>query len=300
MMRQWRAIGLALALLAAAGGGLAQAQRLTPAANAAPAQTIAYGPDALQTLSFWPAAGRHGPAPLVLFVHGGGWSRGDKDNATGPWKAAHFQQLGYGFASINYRLVPAATVEQQSADVAMALRALLDRAGALGIDRRRVVLMGHSAGAQLVALVGTDERYLRAAGLSFADVAGVIPIDGAAYDIPAQMRDGPPIMQQVYGPAFGTDLARQQALSPTLQAASPNAPAFLLMHVQRPDGVRQAQALAAALRAAGTPVDLLSLPGTGLLGHMQINRQLGDPAYAGTAPVDAWLAHLFAAVQPSE
>lgn len=299
MMRQWREIGLALALLAAAGGGLAQAQRWAPAANAAPAQTMAYGPDALQTLSFWPAAGGHGPAPLILFVHGGGWSRGDKDNASGQWKAAHFPQLGYGFASINYRLVPAATVEQQAADVAMALRALLDRAAALGIDRRRVVLMGHSAGAHLVALLGTDERYLRAAGLSFTDVAGVIPIDGAAYDIPAQMRDGPPMMQQVYGPAFGTDLARQQALSPTLQAAAPNAPAFLLMHVQRPDGVRQAQALAAALRAAGTRVDLLSLPGTGLMGHMQINRQLGDPAYAGTAPVDAWLARLFGGVQPA-
>ena len=60
--------------------------------------------------------------------------------------------------------------------------AMMAQADALGIDRHRVVLMGHSAGAHLVALVGTDERYLRQAGLSFADVAGVLvecPGDGA-------------------------------------------------------------------------------------------------------------------------
>ena len=146
------------------------------------AETISYGSNALQTLDVWRAKDAKGPAPLVVFVHGGGWKRGSKDNATGQFKPVHYPQLGYAFASINYRLVPDATVEQQAADVAGAVRALIDRAGALGIDRRRVVIMGHSAGAHLVALVGTDEKYLRGAGLSFSDIAGVIPIDGAAYD----------------------------------------------------------------------------------------------------------------------
>lgn len=271
-------------------------------APATPAgQTIAYGRDPLQVLNFWPAVQRSSPtekyrdvrpAPLIVFVHGGGWKRGSKDNATGRWKPAHYPQEGYAFASINYRLVPAARVEDQAADVAASVRALIDRAARLGIDPHRVVLMGHSAGAHLVALVGTDERYLKAAGLSFANIAGVVPIDGAAYDVPAQMQDGPAIMQQTYVQAFGTDPARQRALSPTLQAGAPNAPAFLLLHVQRPDGVRQAEALEAALRPAGTNVERRGFPGTGLSGHAEINRSLGDPAYPATGVVDAWLERI--------
>lgn len=261
-------------------------------AKAPGAETIAYGGDSLQTLDIWRAEGA--PAPLIVFVHGGGWKRGDKDNATGRFKPVHYPQQGYAFASINYRLVPAATVEQQAADVAAAVRALVDRADALGVDRRRIALMGHSAGAHLVALVGTDERYLRGAGLSFADIAGVIPIDGAAYDVAAQMHDGPPVMQKTYEQAFGSDPARQGALSPTAQAAAPNAAQFLLLYVQRPDGVRQAEVLGKALQAGGTRVEHGSFPGEGLQGHAEINRRLGDPAYAPTAMVDAWLKRVFA------
>ncbi|PZQ24406.1 MAG: esterase [Sphingopyxis macrogoltabida] len=264
-------------------------------AKAPGSEAIAYGRDPLQSLDLCRAGGGKGAAPLIVFVHGGGWKRGDKDNATGRFKPEHYPGAGYAFASVNYRLVPQATVEQQAADVAAALRALIDRSAALGIDPRRIVLMGHSAGAHLVALVGTDERYLKGAGLSFGDIAGVIPVDGAAYDVPAQMREGPAVMRATYTQAFGTDAARQRALSPTVQAAAPNAPAFLLLYVQRPDGVRQAKALGAALEAGGSRVEHGSFPGQGLQGHMEINRRLGDPAYAPTAAVDAWLRRLFAA-----
>ncbi len=264
------------------------------AALPAGAQAMSYGSDPAQALDFWPATkdgARSGRAPLILFVHGGGWKRGSKDNATGRSKPTHFPAEGYAFASINYRLVPAATVEQQAADVAAALKALLARND---VDPRRVVLMGHSAGAHLVALVGTDERYLKGVGLSFADIAGVIPIDGAAYDVPAQMSDGPQIMQATYREAFGSDPARQRALSPTFQAGAPNAPRFLLLHVQRPDGIRQANALSTALRKGGSEVEVGSFPGEGLQGHAEINRRLGDPDYAPTAMVDGWLEKVFA------
>jgi arylformamidase len=157
-----------------------------------------------------------------------------------------------------------------------------------------IVLMGHSAGAHLVALVGTDERYSESgAGLSFADIDGVIPNDGAAYDVPAQMQDGGRFMQDTYVQAFGTDPVRQRALSPTLQAATPNAPRFLLLHVQRADGVKQAEGLAAALRKAGTGVEVASFPGSGLKGHAEINRKLGEPDYPATPVVDKWLQAAF-------
>lgn len=257
-------------------------------------QAIAYGSDPLQQLDLWKAQNAKGKAPLVLYVHGGGWKRGSKETAASRNAPAHFTQAGYAYASIDYRLVPKNTVEDQARDVAQALKALLERADALGIDRSRVVIMGHSAGAHLVALVGTDEQYLRSAGLSFADIDGVIPNDGAAYDVPAQMRQSGRLMQDTYDQAFGTDPARQRALSPTLQAAGPNAPAFLLIHVQRKDGVAQAKELEAALRRAGTAVERHEFAGQGLRGHMEINRNLGDPAYPATPVVDGWLKQIFA------
>lgn len=303
--KRWIAALAALGLLAAGAAGAkqpghfrAQMERFKTgegkdtSARAAD-RTIEYGRDPLQVVDFWKPTQGASPAPLVVFVHGGGWQRGDKDNATGQLKIAHYPGLGYGFASVDYRLVPDATVEQQAQDVAAALKALVDQAAALGIDRHRIVLMGHSAGAQLVALVGTDERYLRGAGLSFADIVGVVAIDGAAYDVPAQLEEGPRLMQQTYAQAFGDDPARQRALSPTFQAAAPNAPAFLLPHVQRPDGMRQADELAKALKAAGTPAQTASFAGEGLRGHMEINRRLGDPSYPATPVIDAWLKDRF-------
>lgn len=273
---------------AALAGSVAQAGR-----GAVGEQVIAYGNDPLQQLDFLSARGARGPAPLVIFVHGGGWKRGDKDNATGRYKAPHYTGQGYHFSSINYRLVPDATVEQQGEDVTKALAALLARADTLGIDRRRIVLMGHSAGAHLVALVGTDPRYLRSAGLQPGDVAGIVPIDGAAYDVPAQMEQAGRFMLKTYRGAFGEDPARQAALSPVNHSARPNAPAFLILHVMRDDGIVQSQALERALAASGTSVERRQFAGDGLKGHAEINRSLGNPDYPATPVVDAWLAKLF-------
>jgi acetyl esterase/lipase len=206
-------------------------------------------------LGSWRSRNVRGPAPLTVFVHGGGWSRGSKDNATGRWKAMRYLQQGCAFTAISCRPVPQATVEQEAQDVAMALKSLFDRAAMLGIDKRRVVLMGHSAGAHQVALAGTDERYLRAAALSFADLAGVVPIDGACYDIPAKMAGAGDFMKPACQIDFDTNLERVRALSPAFNAAALNAPRLRLLHVERPDSMRQAQELAMALRPAGTDVD---------------------------------------------
>lgn len=256
------------------------------------AQTLSYGSDPAQVLDLWVPKGAKA-APLVLYVHGGGWKRGSKDTAMGNALPGHLVGQGYAFASINYRLVPQATVEQQASDVAQALAFVLGKAASMGIDRSRVVITGHSAGAHLVALVGTDEQYLRKAGLSFADVDGVMPNDGAAYDVPKQMAQAGRFMSDTYKQAFGTDPARQKALSPTFHAAAPNAPRFLLLHVQREDGVAQANELAAALKRGGSSVEVGSFPGKGLQGHAEINRKLGEPDYAATPVMDAWLKGVF-------
>ncbi len=252
-----------------------------------------FGTDPLQKLDFWAAKDTAKPAPIVIFVHGGGWKRGDKRNATGAAKVTHFREQGYAVASVNYRLVPAAKVEDQAADVATAFAWLRSNAKRLNIDPARMVLMGHSAGAHLVALVGTDPTYSRAAGFALSDIRGVIPLDGAAYDVAAQMADGPGIMKDTYKQAFGSDPARQKSLSPTLHTAGPNAPAFLILHVDRDDGKRQSEGLGAALRTAGTPAQVTRIEGRGLVGHMEINRKLGQADYTATPIVDAWLKTRF-------
>ncbi|WP_404374135.1 alpha/beta fold hydrolase [Sphingomonas sp. MMS24-J45] len=253
---------------------------------------IAYGTDSLQKLDFWRAKGPD--APLLIFVHGGGWKRGDKSNTTGAAKVSHTLAAGYAFASIDYRLVPQATVEEQAQDVADAVAALRGQAAKLGFDPTRIVLMGHSAGAHLAALVGTDPRYFAKAGLKPDAVRGVILLDGAAYDVPRQIAEGGNFMHDTYVQAFGSDVARQKALSPTLQVAAPNAPDFLILHIAREDGTAQSVALGAALRAAGTPAEVKAVEGKGLRGHMEINRKLGEPDYPATALVDAYLKRRFA------
>jgi acetyl esterase/lipase len=308
------AIALATALVPAAAdaGSLRDSMRvramarmtaLAPSEKATGGTEYAYGADPLQRLDYWragpdtaPPMARPvaAPAPLILFVHGGAWRVGDKGNGTGRAKVDHWRQAGYAVASINYRLVPAATVEQQAQDVAASLAWLVRNAARLGIDPARIVLAGHSAGAQLVALVGTDPAYLAQVGLPLTAIRGVVALDGAAYDVPGQSVDGPQVMQPVYAQVFGTDAARQRALSPTLQAAAPNAPAFLLLHVQRPDGIRQAQGFADALRQAGTPVTVQGFEGVGLKGHMEIHRRMGEVDYPATAVMDAWLKTMLA------
>lgn len=288
------ASGLLLAALSCLAPGLAAQRQEQQGAVMAPAAgraEYAYGDAPLQKLDFWRATAA-GPAPLIVFVHGGGWKRGDKQGATGMQKVEHFRSEGYAFASLDYRLVPAATVEQQAADIAAAIAWLRGRAGELGIDASRIVVMGHSAGAHLAALVGTDPRYMAAAGLSLSDIRGVIALDGACYDVPRQIADAGPLMRGTYAEAFGSDPARQRALSPTLHAAAPNAPAFLIVHIDRADGKTQSEALAAALLQAGTVAQVQGVAGTGLRGHMDLNSSLGNADFPATSVVDTWLRKL--------
>lgn len=255
-------------------------------------EIISYGPDPEQTMQYTPSANNGAASGLVVFVHGGGWSRGSKENATGRWKAAHFTEQGFAFASIDYRLVPRVRVEDQAADVASSLAKLFQESARLGFDTTKVVLMGPSAGAHLSALVGTDPSCLGSIGRELSSIAGVVLIDGAAYDVPRQMRDAGRFMASRYEQAFGRDTARQRNLSPVLHAQKPNASRFLILHIDRADGTTQARDLAQALVLGGTSAQINGFSDRGLLGHMRINRGLGDPKNPATAVVDQWLGQI--------
>jgi hypothetical protein len=132
--------------------------------------------------------------PIVVYVHGGGWHKGDKANAIAD-KVALFTGAGYLFASVNYRLSPnppdpayppgRVRFPDQPDDVGEAIGWIDRNAAAYGGDPRRIILIGHSAGAQIVALIATDPRYVTRWGLEPRHLIATVPLDGV-YDIVGQ------------------------------------------------------------------------------------------------------------------
>jgi arylformamidase len=230
----------------------------------------AYSSDAKQKLDFWPA--REAKAPLVIFIHGGGWSIGDKGNDRSD-KAGFYTGKGYAYATLNYRLVPEAKPDGQAADIADAIAWLRRDAARLGFDPDQIILMGHSAGAHLAALVSSDPRYLAKAGVPMGAIRGTVLLDGAGYDVAAQMADKGNRVQRMYDAAFGADPAYQKQVSPITHAAAPNVSSWLLLHVaSRADSGAQSAALGAALGKAGARATVTAVPDSS---HMSVNRDAG-------------------------
>ena len=96
--------------------------------------------------------------PILFYVHGGGWRRGDK--GTPETLINIFGRLGWGIVSTNYRLSPAVKHPAHIQDVARAFAWIYKNASRYNIDRDRIVITGGSAGGHLVALLGLDTKYL--------------------------------------------------------------------------------------------------------------------------------------------
>ena len=240
------------------------------------------------TLDLYGPGRAEGPKrPVVLFIHGGGWRHGDKANVGD--QPEGFVSRGYLFASTNYRLDPPATPRDQGADVAAAVAWLHAHSAEHGGDGDTIFLMGHSAGAHLAALVATDERLLAPHGLEPADLAGVVLLDGAGYDVPRQMAAARlPMLKKIYGAAFGDDPDFQREASPITHVAKGRRyPPFVIFHAgQRPDSREQAEALAERLRAAGGEATTSHEPDEN---HMTIKRGLGTPGDGPTGKIYEFL-----------
>lgn len=138
-----------------------------------------------------------GNAPVVLYVHGGGWIRGDKSRAL--FKPAALVPEGYLFASMNYRFHPEASLAEMAQDVATAVAWLMEHAAKYGGDGSRIVLMGHSAGAHLVSVVGTNPAFMDEAGAALGSLSGVVAIDTAMLHVPMRMATARASQQRVFG-----------------------------------------------------------------------------------------------------
>jgi arylformamidase len=211
--------------------------------------------------------------PIVFWIHGGGWQSGNKDDVQ--VKPQAFVDRGFVFVSTNYRLLPDASIKEMGGDVAKAIRWVHEHAQQYGGDPNRFFVMGHSAGAQLAALVCTDERYLKAEGLSFSIVRGCVPVDGDTYDVPMQIATVEQKRKDAYRSKFG-DEGSQKDLSPVTHVARDKGiPPVLILHVAgHPETTAQSQRLVKALQEAGVPARAYPAQGKN---HGTINADLGKP-----------------------
>lgn len=284
---------LSLAAFAVYAGGLREriaARRQAAEAAQAPLppgtrvlRDLPYGDDPRQRFDVYLPAAAH-DAPLIVFVHGGAWAIGDKDNpGVVANKAAYWLPKGYAFVSVNYRMLPEAEPLTQADDVAHALAAVQRLAPEWKADAARVVLMGHSAGAHLVALLGADPARLTAAGAR--PPRGIVALDSAAMNVVQIMQF--PRHFGFYDRAFGSDPAYWTAASPYHALTAASLPLQAVCSTQRADSCPQARAFAGKARELGVRVDVQPED----LTHAQINHELGAPS-AYTDAVGRFVASL--------
>ncbi len=185
---------------------------------------LSYGSDPAMVLDWYHQMG-HAKRPIIVYVHGGGWRNGDKllDNSVS-FKNQHFLPLGYDLVSVNYPMAIGTTPVQEAHSVAQALAYVQQRCVSQNRDPRNLILMGHSAGANIIGQVNASQ--------ALCDAHGVYPwlctvmIDSAAYDVVSIMtRDH---VGAIYDEPFGTDPQLWKQASPywLLDRAPP--PTFMI------------------------------------------------------------------------
>jgi len=199
---------------------------------------VAYGPELRQRFDVYlpkSVPPRPRGAAIIVMVHGGAWRIGNKalpqvvENKVAHWTTAGAGQ-GAIFVSINYRLVPQVTPIEQADDVARAIAKVQALAESWGGDPDRVVLIGHSAGAHLVALVSASPAFAQRAGAK--PWRGTVVLDSAALNLNSLMRAP---HARFYDRVFGSDPALWRAASPNDSLTAGGPPMLLVCSTQRAD-----------------------------------------------------------------
>ncbi|MBL8708043.1 MAG: alpha/beta hydrolase [Rhodospirillaceae bacterium] len=244
-------------------------------------RNIAYGSHADQKLDIY-LPENAANAPILLMVHGGGWRRGDKamgrmfDN-----KVARWVPQGVIFVSINYRMIPDAGPLAQAEDVAAAIVKVQEMAPTLGGDADNMILMGHSAGGHLVALLNAAPGIATSRGAKLWQ--GTIALDAGAINVPAIMekRHFP-----LYDDAFGGNPADWAAASPYHRLVGQTPPLMAVCR-QGKSPCREAVEYQKKALGLGNSVEILPLDKS----HAEINIELGEPG-PYTDAVEAFMRRL--------
>ncbi len=202
--------------------------------------------------------------PVVLFVHGGAWTTGDRKNF-GLYEAVGrlFARHGIGAAVISYRLSPSVKHPEHVQDVARAFAWVKAHIADHGGRPDQLFVCGHSAGAHLTALLAADESYLKGVGCSSDDVRGAITISGV-YSIP----------DKFFSKVFGEDPVVRDNASP-LRHVRAGCPPFLIVYAAKdfPSCDRASEAFAKALRDQNVAAETLKIEGRN---HINILTRIPD------------------------
>jgi acetyl esterase/lipase len=234
--------------------------------------------------------------PVVFWIHGGGWQAGDKKDVQ--LKPKVFTEKGFIFVSTNYRLLPSVDMETIIRDVAKSLHWVHDHIAEFGGDPKRIFVMGHSAGAQLAAIICTDDRYLKDEKLSFDILKGCVPVDGDTYDVPAIIATaearwkahGLPPAKFGHREKFGNSPEKHKDFSAVTHVAKGKGiPPILLLYVSgHPDVSAQAVRLGNVMKDAGLSVKLFGARETT---HNKLNADLGLPDDPATKELFEFVAN---------
>jgi len=176
----------------------------------------------LTSLDVYTLSGSQKLQPVVIWIHGGGWAIGDKQNKM-DLKVPFFKDLGYVFVSINYRLSPFPYELNNDArirhpdhivDVADAVQWVYENIELYGGDKTNIVILGHSAGAHLAAFMGTSQVLLTTRNINSNHVKGIGSFDTQAYDVNRAITSL--TESDLYVNAFGIDETVQKDASPQL------------------------------------------------------------------------------------
>ncbi|MBC7999066.1 MAG: alpha/beta hydrolase [Leptolyngbya sp.] len=240
-------------------------------------RNLTYGKETLQDLDvFFPeTVTSTSRLPVLIFVHGGGWRIGDKKPHA--VKGMAYAKRGIIFANINYRLVPQAMHPEQVKDIARAIKYVQANSAKWGGDPDRIYLMGHSAGAHLVDLVATNQKFLNELGVDPTCLAGVISLDTASLDLLQRIKDDSPELNKggaMIENAFGKNPANLKDGSPTLtiKAGTKSPPFLMFCGARRMDAVSQHDVFSKKLLSVGGKCLIKPVP----LTHRDISLNAGD------------------------
>jgi len=231
------------------------------------------------------------PRPILLYIHGGGWALGDKKSIQN--KAALALRNNWVFVSINYRLSPRVQHPEHARDAAAAIGYIYKHAQEFNADRTKIVIMGHSAGAHIAAIVASDESLLKEYNLAPNDLQGVVLLDGAGYDIPSQMRSKALTVRTrtMFENAFGIDPELWEQASPTLQANDGDSlPPLLAVHIDRYRSRVESINLVKAWDATGASAQRHYAPEPD---HAGINRVVGIKNDPDSQVIEAFILNAF-------
>jgi len=268
----WRCLGRAAftALAALLLAGCKASFFATLNAGTPPVESVLYLPEHRLALDVYQPAAQAASTPVVVFVYGGRWQSGQRSEYA--FVGKRLAEAGVLTLVIDYRLWPQVRFPVFVDDTVQAIAWAREHAAHYGGDPQRIFLVGHSAGAHIVALIGTDARYLHAIEWAPHDLAGVVGIAGPYDFLPLEDDD----LRDMFGP---------EANWPTSQPVNfvdGDEPPFLLLHGTSDLLVwlRNSERLQARFQAAGTPIELRRYSG---VGHIRILSGFRYPWLADTA-----------------